>query len=171
MLIIVLAFSCITNAEDDAEIFKLTEHEKKVRQIIYEGFDFNLGETKHELINNLGNPKRLKTSEVNNIHYPNEITDKVYELFYDGLYIRILHATQGDREFITNISITDNKYKIIWDLEIGSSKSDIKNILGVPDEEDVESIVYQTTLEYIDTVKFHFKNDAVYKIDWFYWVD
>lgn len=169
--IAVFSFALLLFSFNRSGVSQANDFQKRVNQFIYDGLDFKLGKTRAEIISNLGNPENMEMKKVKNIHYPDEIIDEIYELFYDGLYIRIYKATAGDREFIEYLSITSDRFKIKWGLNIGSSKEEVKNILGNPIKEDSDVFTYEYTDGYPDHVYFYFRDNAVYRIDWEFWID
>jgi hypothetical protein len=145
----------------------------KIDEFINEGPDFldkTIYKTNDEIIKKLGNPMNIKETKVKNIHDP-EVIDTVYELFYDGLYIKNYTAIAKDKGWIEHISITKNNYNLKYGINIGNDRNHIESILGKPPETKDDVWIYTDSDGYADTVKFYFKNDTVTKIEWDFWID
>lgn len=150
-----------------------TERAERIDEIIYHGLDLGLkgNETKDGIINTLGNPKELKLTKVPNKHYPAELIDETYELFYDGLSLKIYHVTYSNKDFITDISLSGENYAVKWGLGIGSTKSKIIEILGAPKKVEKDLLGYESMTGAPSQIYFHFQNDTVNKIEWHYYLD
>jgi hypothetical protein len=150
-----------------------TDFQAKIDEFINEGPIFlnnTIYKTNDEIINKLGKPINIKETKVKNIHNP-EVIDTVFELFYDGLYIKNYAAKANDKGWIENISITKNSYNLKCGINIESNRNHIKNILGEPPEKKDDVWIYTDSDGYPDSVTFYFKNDTVTKIEWNFWID
>ena len=146
-------------------------YQERINQLVDDGLDFELGDSVNEIIKTLGQPKDIQVDKIKNVHYPDEIVDEIHRLYYDGLYVQIYKATEGNKELLQALSITSNKFKVKLGLNVGTTKTEIRRTLGNPsnDSDDMWSYVY--TEGYPNTVQFYFENDAVTKIEWSYWID
>lgn len=145
----------------------------RLEQFVNNGLILKLGSSRSEIFNNLGNPKSTKIEKVKNIHDP-ELTDEIHNLFYDGLRLKLFYSPHYKNEFIFVITVSSNKYKILWDLTVGSSKNKVRTILGAPHSEDnnVYHYIYESPESgFQDNVYFYFSNDVVESIEWSYYVD
>jgi hypothetical protein len=149
-----------------------SQAERKADIFIYEGPAF-LGNTiiksKSVIINRLGKPRSIKSEKAKNPH--NDSTDTIYELFYEGLYVKVYEVSLDDRSFILHIILENNKYKTKWGLNVGTAKEIIGNVLGEPDEKSDTSWTFVSAEGYPSTVKFYFERDRVRKIEWSYVID
>lgn len=122
----------------------------------------------------MGSPKSVNITKIPNIHFPDQI-DEIHELFYDGLSLEIYVVKHPDYSgpdpsLLRGISITSNKYKVKYGLNIGSSKAAVKKVLGNPLTED-HKFTYENTDGYANHVYFYFRNARVYRIDWHFFID
>lgn len=170
VLLIVTIFS-ISMKQQHAELKETTPEvfQSRISQFVYGGLQLIIGETVAEVTSNLGNPESFKTEKVKNRHNPEQI-DEINELFYDGLYIKIYKVTETNKEFITDLSVTNDRYHMKWGLNVGSSNDEVKNILGSPSEEKHNVFIYRTD-EAPSHVSFYFRNGTVYRIDWSFYID
>jgi hypothetical protein len=155
--------------------------EEKINQFVYNGWEFKIGETETEIRSNLGVP---------------ETEFHTYEFFYkDGPYLKLITgASEGVKDpkvliselILDSNSISDsNKYKVKWGLNLGSSKKRVKEVLGEPYEIEAKKEIRPGTMmdEKVDyckeeiwtyrdiegprnQVKFFFRDDILYRIEW-----
>jgi hypothetical protein len=145
-------------------------YQERINEFVNDGLDFKLGESIGEIIKNLGNPKNIKVEKIKNVYYP-DVIDEINKLFYNGLYVEIYKATEGNKEILTALSVMSYKFKVKWGLNVGASKDEIKKVLGNPSK-DVDNVwSYVDSDGYEDEVRFYFKNDKVNKIEWSYYID
>lgn len=171
-LFVVLVIGC-TKEKDQRNESQGDNYQKRINEIVIvnDGLDFKLGKSIEEITNNLGRPKNIIVEKIKNVHYPDEIIDEIHKLFYDGLYIEIYKATEGNKEMLQALSITSEKFKVKWGLNVGISKDEIKKVLGNPSK-DVDNVwSYVDSDGYENGVRFFFRNDKVNKIEWSYWID
>jgi hypothetical protein len=150
---------------------KIDKFQEKVDEFVAEGLDFKLGKTKVEIVKNLGNPKTIRIQKVPNVHYPKYIVDEIHELFYDGFYIKLYKATETNKEMVEYLSVTSDRYKVKWGLNIGTHKNKVRNLLGPPLKKEKSVYTYQDRDGYPDHVYFYFRDDRIYKIEWEYYHD
>jgi len=132
----------------------------------YDDMDFEIGNSRKQIINKLGKPNKILKREVANSHNPDE-TDHLYEFFYDGLYVRIYRVKKTREEFVTDISATSEEYRLRCGLGIGSQRMDVENVLGKPTQKSKGIYTYEA----LGTIKFFFRNDTVKKIEKIMYVD
>lgn len=169
VIIVILSTTCLKQQHTDMRETTGEALQYRINQFVYGGWNFRVGETLAEIITNLGTPQSFKTEKVKNTHNPDQI-DEVYELLYDGLFIEIYKVTETNKEFVTALSVTDDKYKMKWGLNIGSSRNQVKNVLGNPSEEKNNVYIYKTD-EAPSYVSFYFRNGTMYKIYWSFYID
>jgi hypothetical protein len=153
---------------------------EKINQFVYNGWEFKIGETETEIRSNLGIP---------------EMEFHTYEFFLkDGPYLKfITGAREGDKEskvliselILDSSAISDSdKYKVMWGLNLGSSKKKVKEVLGEPYEIETKKTIRPGTMypkvdyckeeiwTYTDIegpgnqVKLFFIDDIVHRIEW-----
>jgi hypothetical protein len=103
-----------------------------------------LGNTRAEIVKNLGKPKLERTE--NDLKKANELTaedarlvrghgveNEIFEWAYEGLLLKILKVNSPPyREFIFYITVTSDRYRMPWNLNVGSPRQEVKRILGDP---------------------------------------
>lgn len=147
----------------------VTVFQPRINQFIYDRRDFMVGETIAEIERNLGAPLRIEREKVKNIHNP-EQTDEVYELIYDGLSITVYKVTESQREIITDIAVTSDKYPMKWGLHVGIPIHTVTQNLGKPSKQGDNVYIYGTD-EAPSYVSFYHKEGIVYKIAWEFYID
>lgn len=143
---------------------EISNHQQRIDEVIYEGLDFRLGETKNDIIKNLGEPLKIIEKSITSRYRP-DYCDKLYDLIYDGLEARIYHATTDEKELVLRILIEKEKYKIKYGLNIGVTEEYIIGALGPP------SIKEKNLYEYNDSngfakLRFYFDSNSLIKIEW-----
>jgi len=164
--------SVTTNMASDqaGELLKIDETKQKVDLFLEKGLRFSLGDSLAEITAKLGEPLKKNVIEKKNKHYPDSI-DQLYELFYEDLFIRIYHVSESNRDLIVTVEVTSNKYDILFDLKIGSLKSQVLQSLGPPDEEKTNLLRYYGSEYSMETLDFLFKDDKLVAISWYYFLD
>jgi len=140
-----------------------------VTEFVYGGWDFALGETRDEIVRNLGEPLRITTTDVQNRHNPDQ-TDHVYELFYHGLTVTIYKVTDTGQEFLTDLCITSDTYSVKWGLHVGAPREQVVAVLGEPSGTTKDSCRYETP-DAPSSVTFHLRKDRIEQIDWHFFLD
>ncbi len=158
-----------SSADSDAMDSSLAKSD----QFIDHGFAFKMGHTRARIIRNLGDPlsvsvKRAKDPSPFVTNPSDEIRDEIIELVYDGLYIVLYRAAAENQELLQHVSITKDKYKLKWDLNVGVSKAAVIALLGKPSGERTDEVMYRNHQGVESYVAFHLSNDIVTKIDWWY---
>jgi integrase len=65
------------------------------------------------------------------------VENEVTELIYDGLSIRVLKVSSPPyREFVYDIRVTSDIYKMLWSLKVGRPRNEVRRILGDPSRSD-----------------------------------
>lgn len=142
-------------------------------QFIQHGFAFKMGHTRARIIKNLGNPldihvERAKEPDPFITNPADDIKDETIELLYDGISIVLFRAAAEDQELLQQVSITNGKYTLKWDLNVGAARSAVTAALGKPSDERADAAVYRNSQGEESFVTFSFKNDIVTKIDWWF---
>ncbi len=154
----------------DGIIYKdLEDYQERINEFVYDGYNFDLGKTRYDIIRTLGRPIRITEKEVDNIHDPAQI-DNEYIFFYTGLSIRIYEVSRTGKEIVTGMSITSDQYELKWGLSVGCSQDDVKRVLGEPHEKKSNVYVYQTDGA-PSSVFFFFRESKVYMVDWGFYYD
>ena len=149
-----------------------------------------LGNSRAEIMENLGKPKRERTDE--DLRRANELTseearrirghdtgveNEIMELAYDGLYLRILKVNSPPyREFVYDITVTSDRYKMLWNLNVGSPRQEIRRILGKPSKsdelQDSYLVVHSSPPEgYTDLVIFGYHDNFVDRVRFWLYLD
>ena len=143
---------------------EISNHQQRIDEVIYNGLDFPFGETKDAIINNLGQPHKVIEKPIASRHMV-DVSDKLYDLIYDGLEARIYHVTADEKELVLKILIEKEKYKVKYGLNIGATSDYVIGILGTP------PIKEKNLFEFYDSngfakLRFYFKTNKLIKIEW-----
>lgn len=143
---------------------EISNHQQRIDEVIYEGLDFQFGETKNDIIKNLGEPNKIVEKPITSRHRL-EVSDKLYDLIYDGLEARIYHVTSDEKELVLRILIENEKYKIKYGLNIGVTEEYVIGTLGPP------PIKEKNYYEFYDSngfakLRFYFESHSLAKIEW-----
>ncbi|MGE5605784.1 MAG: hypothetical protein ACM3YE_08850 [Bacteroidota bacterium] len=148
----------------DFIVSEISNHQQRIDEIIYEGLDFQFGETKSDIIKNLGEPLKIVEKPITSRHRL-DVSDKLYDLIYDGLEARIYHVTSDEKELVLRILIENEKYKVKYGLNIGITEEYVVGILGPP------SVKEKDFYEFYDSngfakLRFYFESNRLSKIEW-----
>lgn len=154
------------NSGRDSELVtpNVINYQQRVDEVIYEGLEFRLGETKNDIINNLGEPLEIiERTVTSRLRF--DLNDKLYDLIYEGFEARIYHAIVDEKELVLRILIKHDKYKIKYGLNIGVTKEFVQGVLGPP------AIKEDNLYEYYDSngfakLRFYFKDSSLTMIEW-----
>lgn len=151
--------------------------------------------TKAELLKNLGAPesyKILKEDWYDGYGKGAQLwrSAESQEWFYDNgaFYIKFIKPNNEEGEIIISrlyiVSFPEDtarekiskKYKMKWGLDVGSSKKKVKEVLGKPIEEENLGPRHNVWIyQYIEGapsyVRFYFRGDTIYKIEWDFYAD
>ena len=162
----------------------------RIDELIEDGFAFPLGKTRTEITASLGRPLAAAVRRIPNQHRPSQ-TDELHELTYDGLRILLYRVTVDNRELVTDISLTGVGYRVKWGLGVGSTKEEVRRVLGpgftalpAPEsrlgspaggrpcgESDGNCTYRYAASEQTSHVYFSFRDGRVERLDWVFWVD
>lgn len=155
-------------------------------RFVYDGW--RLGATTDQIRKNLGTPTHLRVREVPNRHVP-EQTDEIRQLEYDGLILTIYKVgDEAQRELPISIAVTNPRYEIGWGLNVGTTKEEVRRVLGKASEttncdssrrngdQAAHPLPGDCGWLYSDgdagsEVIFWFEHERVYRIDWSFYVD
>jgi hypothetical protein len=118
------------------------------------------GDTRQELIRRFGEPKRITTEKIKNLHNP-KVIDEIIGFVYDDIGFKIYKGDKNIRDFIYEVNIFSSKYPLKNGLRVGDGKEKILATLGKPAELSSENLIYDGTLSRIN---FQLKNGVVDKI-------
>lgn len=143
---------------------EISNHQQRIDEVIYEGLEFRLGETKNDIIASLGEPLKIIEKSITS-RQRLDLNDKLYDLVYDGLEARIYHATADEKELVLRILIENEKYKIKYGLNIGVTEDFVLGVLGPP------SIKKKDLYEFNDSngfakLRFYFASNNLTKVEW-----
>lgn len=133
-----------------------------------------MGQTQESVIEKWGLPQRSEAKKAKNLHVKN-----VYDLYqcltYEGIQVVIFRSGYAeDREFLSAVTLQKNIVLLDLPIRIGDSASDIKRLLGEPDEMDEHRLVYLDLYSEgpgSDRIDFSFEGDTVKQIQWQYFLD
>lgn len=146
------------------------EARQKIDQFLRNGLSLAIGDSLAEIEANLGPPLKRNVLDRQNIHDATK-TDRLYELFYDGLFLRVYHVTESNRDIVVLIEVTGEKYTIQHDLRVGSAKEKVIAALGHPDEEEPDLLRYFAGEFVYGSVEFFFRDDKLTTISWNFFID
>lgn len=143
---------------------EISNHQQRIDEVIYEGLDFRFGETKSDIIKNLGEPIKIIEKPITSRHRL-DVSDRLYDLIYNGLQARIYHVTSDEKELVLRILIKNEKYKVKYGLNVGVTEEYVIGILGPP------SIKEKDFYEFYDSngfakLRFYFKSNMLSEIEW-----
>lgn len=140
-------------------------HQQRIDEIIYDGLDFPLGETKTEIIKNLGAPKEITETTITSRYRP-DVNDKLFDLIYNGIETRIYHATADEKELVLRIIIESDQFKVKYGLNIGAGAEYVSGVLGEPPVKETDLYEYNDSNGFAK-LRFYFdSNKLVKKIEW-----
>jgi hypothetical protein len=142
----------------------------KIDDFMRNGPAFPVGTSLAEIANNFGEPLRKNVSDKQNIHNPAQ-TDQIYELFYEGIFLQVYHVSEANKDIVTMIEVTSEKYPIEHGLVIGSSKAKVLETLGKPSDEKPGLVRFFAGDFVMGAVDFTFKNNLLASIKWTYFID
>jgi hypothetical protein len=143
---------------------ELNNNQQRIDEVIYEGLDFRFGETKSDIIGNLGQPIEIVEKPITSRHRL-DVSDKLYDLVYDGLQARIYHVTSDDKELVLRILIKNEKYKVKYGLNIGVSEEYVIGVLGPPPIKENDYYEFYDSNGFAK-LRFYFKSNMLSEIEW-----
>ena len=135
-----------------------------------QGPGFAIGASLAEIEKNLGKPLRQTVEDRQNIHNKN-LTDKVYKLFFGGVYLEVYHVTEMDKDLILLLEVTGDKYPVAFGLGVGAKKDRVHAALGRPNDEKPALWRYFASDLVMGAFEFAFQGDRVVSVKWYYSVD
>lgn len=173
LVLILYALGVYVPNEEEASAVPDDVQNEKIVQFANSGWEFKLGRSIDEIKQNLGRPLSEEIQKVANM-YTNGQVDEIHVLDYDGLSVGVYRVNEATpREILTRLAITSNKYRIKWGLNIGVAQSEVKRVLGKPQEPANGTFVYEAEYEVVDSdsVSFYFRNGVLQKIQWEWHLD
>ena len=143
---------------------------EKINTFMQEGPGFVIGKSLSEIKEHYGEPIRQNIINRQNIHNP-EQTDQIYELSYEGLFLRVYHVSAIDKDIIILVEVTSDEYPVTWDLTVGATKEKVVEVFGEPDETNLDTIRYLAGEFVMGFVDFTFKDDLCSRVAWHYLID
>lgn len=143
---------------------EISNHQQRIDEVIYEGLDFRLGETKSDIIKNLGEPVKIIEKPITSRHRL-DVSDKLYDLVYNGLEARIYHVTGDEKELVLRILIENEQYKVKYGLNIGVTEDYVIGILGLPPFKENNLFEYNDSNGFAK-LRFYFDSNSLIKIEW-----
>jgi hypothetical protein len=109
-----------------------------------------------------GEPKKFYSDNSQNQEIP------ILRKYFIYPEIEFVLADSGERDILESIKISSNKIKMRWGLNVGVNKKDLLSVLGNPDEEKDNQLIY--IWEFIngtqERISFEMDNDKVKAIYW-----
>jgi hypothetical protein len=169
-----LAFaSCVKDKKGGAEVSPSVnegQNMENIDQFMRQGPLFAIGDSLAEIAKNLGQPLKQTVEERQNIHNKNQ-TDKIYKLFYGGLYLEIYHVTEMNKDIPMVLEVTGDKYPIAFGLGVGAKRDKVRAVLGRPNDEKPALWRYFASDLVMGAFEFAFQGDSVVSIKWYYSID
>jgi hypothetical protein len=134
------------------------------------GPEFQIGDSLAEIRKNLGPPLKQTVVDQQNVHDKNQV-DKIYKLFYGGLYLEVYHVTAMDRDLLLLLEVTGDEYTIAFGLGVGAAKAKVRKVLGKPNDEKASLWRYFASDLVMGAFEFGFQGDRVVSIKWYYSID
>ncbi len=129
-----------------------------------------LGQSRDGIIQQLGDPLKTDVEMFPNRHDPS-ITDYYYYLEYNGIEIVIVH-TGFDKEIVARVVLEKDFPELTLGIRQGNSQTQVKAFLPHPYRESKEILEYWYEYEEgPDIIRFYFKDEALIKIIWDYFID
>jgi outer membrane protein assembly factor BamE (lipoprotein component of BamABCDE complex) len=122
------------------------------------------GNTKDEIIKNLGKPDNISIQEFDSMWYPGE-KDYVNSLSYSGFLLETIYIYQKENtfEYTLTVEVTSEEYVLYYGLRVGSTKKDVLSTLGNPEEISEEEKYWLYSCK-VEKVYFYFQGDKVIRI-------
>jgi hypothetical protein len=141
-----------------------------LQEFAQNGPEYKFGNTRNEMIQNLGNPVSAETETVENRHQPSRM-DTIYTLTFDGFRTSIYDS--GDHEIVLYQKITSSIFPVKYGLNIGAAKHKVKETLGAPQEEQENKLLYCYMDEngYQTIIVFSTTGDKITAIEWNFPID
>lgn len=143
---------------------EIINYQQRIDEVIYEGFEFSLGETKNDIINNLGEPLKIIEKSITS-RLKLDLTDILYDLVYDGIQARIYHATTDEKELVLRIFIENEKYRVKYGLNVGVTEEYVLKVLGSPAFKQKDQYEYYDSNGFAK-LRFYFVANILTKIEW-----
>jgi len=143
---------------------EISNHQQRIDEIIYDGLDFPLGETKTEIIKNLGAPQEIIETTIASRYRP-DVNDKLFDLIYKGIETRIYQATADDKELVLRIIIESDQFKVKYGLNIGAGAEYVSGVLGEPPVKEANLYEYNDSNGFAK-LRFYFSSNKLVKIEW-----
>lgn len=124
-----------------------------------------IGETRSELMQQLGQPDHVKTHTVRNRHYP-AVFDRIHTLHYSGLIIRIYEASLTGNEFITTIALQNPQFALTPEIRIGGDPQGIARVLGAPARVRGDLLIFDAEQEGIGRLTLRLRKRVIESILW-----
>ena len=158
--IIVLLFMSSLNSALAQETYfdKVNEFIKKT---------ISIPETTNLIIEKFGQPDSLISQPITN-KYDSTSIDTIYRFYYKGFEFETYCVKKTEKCLSTIFILHSNKFILPFNIELGMTKTDIKNIFGNPVHENNEALIYNDDAELTSHLQLFFSdNNKLTKIVWF----
>ena len=126
------------------------------------------------VLDELNPPLRVEREPVQNRHDPGQ-TDTILTLLYSGMRIEVYKSTDSGKEIVRSLTISGDAYQTEQGLTIGSTRAEVRKVLGEPAGTEDETLVYELTRGENDPtptfLHVRFDGDHVAAMSWDFYVD
>jgi hypothetical protein len=134
-----------------------------VDEIIFKGFPFQRNIMRDDLEKMLGHSTSVSEKQSNN--------RRISSLRFAGLVVELAEP-KGTRGTVSTIELTDNRWHFPAKLRIGSTRSEMINLLGKPDIEHPSEASYGCyECVWDDKIHFTFDGEHIKSIKWDFYLD
>jgi len=127
----------------------------------------SIPETTNLIIKKFGQPDSLMSQPTTN-KYDSTSIDTIYRFYYKGFEFETYCVKKTEKCLLTTFILHSNKFILPFNIELGMTKTDIKNIFGKPVHENNEALIYNDDAELTSHLQFFFSdNYKLTKIVWF----
>lgn len=97
--------------------------------------------------------------------------DTMRTLYYTGLYIQVYDVTASDQSLIQHMEVTSQDFATEEGITVGTSRAEVEQKLGQPDEKEGDMYVYNLGTETPNQLRIPFENNQVSRLSWSFYVD
>jgi hypothetical protein len=164
-LLLVLLASCTTSSPEPSRVASATA----LQPIIEHALTLELEQKLAYLRGQLGTPHSVLETPFTNLHDDRQI-DTLRSFVYDGLQLDTYQVSATGKEFLLQLAVDKNGFMSSFGVHIGSSRHDVRSLLGEPDWTEDQTLVYVVGDDTPDQLVLWFEGDTVSRIAWqFYW--
>lgn len=128
------------------------------------------GQEQLTVLDRLARPRRVARTPQTNRHDPSQ-TDTLRTLHYDGLEIEIYEVSASGKELASRLEVTGSGYETAEGLHVGSTREEVVNALGEPDETENGDLIYEHGEPTVTTLRIGMEGSHVAAMEWFFYLD